>query len=471
MVQSLLNKSINYIETDRLAKDDENYPTIGYEIVIDGINRTLALGQAKYSFIDKNIIYFPIYLIINDEVYSRVGVYEIYQDQLSQNSIFDEDGDVDPDKLGKPLYFSYFNRLLKKLDSNESQHSKILDDEIDKILSSDKSKLDGSLEKSEKEGINKAMTKPPTQEKYIPSQSNFWVEKFLKDNHYKIKDNEGDGDCLFATIRDAYKTIKQDYSVAQLRQIVSSKATQEIFENYKSLYNSTFAPIDKLKAERDLIIIENKKIIDQHRSSKDRDEQQRLRIKNKELIQKGKELLEKIKTLEENLDEVDYIKSLKNVNTLEEFKQYIKSCDFWGESWAISILEEFLKIKLVLLSSEEYEKSLSEKESFNKVLFCGDIIHPQILKDKTFSPVAYIILDYTGIHFKLITYNNLGVFTFDQLPEKIKILMKKCEETREGSYHLIPDIKKYVIPTLSGGKKTRVKREYNKKTRKKPIKI
>ncbi len=62
MVQSLLNKSINYIETDKLAKDDENYPTIGYEIVIDGINRTLALGQAKYSFIDKNIIYFPIYL-------------------------------------------------------------------------------------------------------------------------------------------------------------------------------------------------------------------------------------------------------------------------------------------------------------------------------------------------------------------------------------------------------------------------
>ena len=37
----ILNKSINYIETDRLAKDDENYPTIGYEIVIDGINRTL----------------------------------------------------------------------------------------------------------------------------------------------------------------------------------------------------------------------------------------------------------------------------------------------------------------------------------------------------------------------------------------------------------------------------------------------
>ena len=470
MVQSLLNKSINYIETDTLAKDDENYPTIGYEIVIDGKNRTLALGQAKYSFSDKNIIYFPIYLIVNGEVYSRVGVYEIYQDQLRLNSIFDEDGDVDPAKLGAPLYFSYFDRLLKKLYSNESQHSEILDDEIDKILSSDKPILDSSLEKSE-DKINKPMTKPPTQEKYIPSQSKFWVQKFFKDNHYKIKDNEGDGDCLFATIRDAYKTIKQDYSVSQLRQIVSSKATQEIFENYKSLYNSTFAPIDKLNAERDLIIIENKKIIDQHRSSKDRDEQQRLRIKNKELIQKGKDLLGKIKTLEEDLDEVDYIKRLKSVNTLEEFKQYIKSCDFWGESWAISILEQFLQIKLVLLSSEEYEKSLSEKESFDKVLFCGDIIHPEIQKVKTFTPVAYIILDYTGIHFKLITYNNLGVFTFDQLPEKIKILMKKCQATGEGSYHLIPDIQKYIIPTLSGGKKTRVKRDYNKKTRKKTIKI
>ena len=111
MVQSILDKTINYIETDKLAKDDENFPTVGYEIEFDGQPVTLALGQAKYTFSNKNIIYFPIYLILDDVVKSRVGVYEIYDSQLSQQNIFDEDDDIDPNKLGKPLYFSYFNEF------------------------------------------------------------------------------------------------------------------------------------------------------------------------------------------------------------------------------------------------------------------------------------------------------------------------------------------------------------------------
>ena len=57
MVQSILDKTINYIETDKLAKDDENFPTVGYEIEFDGQPVTLALGQAKYTFSNKNIIY------------------------------------------------------------------------------------------------------------------------------------------------------------------------------------------------------------------------------------------------------------------------------------------------------------------------------------------------------------------------------------------------------------------------------
>ena len=134
MVQSLLNKSINYIETNKLAKDDINYPTIGYEITLDGNPRTLALGQAKYAFSNKNIIYFPIYLIVDDKAYSRVGVYEIYLNQLSEKNIFDEDGDVDPTKLGEPLYFSYFNDLIKVLDERELLHEKELDVEIGEII-------------------------------------------------------------------------------------------------------------------------------------------------------------------------------------------------------------------------------------------------------------------------------------------------------------------------------------------------
>ena len=44
--------------------------------------------------------------------------------------------------------------------------------------------------------------------------------------------------------------------------------------------------------------------------------------------------------------------------------------------------------------------------------------------------------------------------------------MKKCLITGEGSYHLIPELKEYEIQVSSGGRKTRRKREYIKKTRK-----
>ena len=53
MVQSKLDKTINYIEDNKIAAEDENYPSFSYEVFLENNERTLALGQAKYSFIKK----------------------------------------------------------------------------------------------------------------------------------------------------------------------------------------------------------------------------------------------------------------------------------------------------------------------------------------------------------------------------------------------------------------------------------
>jgi len=67
MVQSLLNPSINYPEIKILDKDDIDYDATLYQSNILGVNDVkIALGQPKYSFIESDIIYFPIYLVIND---------------------------------------------------------------------------------------------------------------------------------------------------------------------------------------------------------------------------------------------------------------------------------------------------------------------------------------------------------------------------------------------------------------------
>ena len=39
-----------------------------------------------------------------------------------------------------------------------------------------------------------------------------WIKKFMKSSKYKMLDNEAGGDCLFATIRDAYKGNKVNNS-------------------------------------------------------------------------------------------------------------------------------------------------------------------------------------------------------------------------------------------------------------------
>ena len=55
MVQSVLDKTINYNENRSLAKDDSGYEATMFEYELNNNNIIIiALGQAKYEFIDKD---------------------------------------------------------------------------------------------------------------------------------------------------------------------------------------------------------------------------------------------------------------------------------------------------------------------------------------------------------------------------------------------------------------------------------
>ena len=240
-----------------------------------------------------------------------------------------------------------------------------------------------------------------------------------------------------------------------MREIVSDEATQEVFNNYRALYNNTFAPIDKLKTKLQLLKSQHNNIVKVFSITKDRDKQRKLKSESDIIRNQHKSSNEQIESLEKNLEGLEYLQGLRDIDTLAKFKVYIKSCNFWGESWAISILEHALNIKLILLSSIKYDEAIINRTSLDNVLYCGDIVHPILTAEGTFSPMFYIILDYNGSHFKLITYKKLGLFTFNQLPIKIKSLIKKvCEHVESGSYYLIPELKTY-IPQAIGGKRTR----------------
>ena len=115
MVKSKLDSSINYPEIRKLNYDDKNYEASLYEATIFEKSIIIALGQEKYSFMDKNVIYFPVYLVKDDKVTTQIGVYEINAN--NQPGILDEEGDIDIDKLGPLLSYSFLTNKLILTDS------------------------------------------------------------------------------------------------------------------------------------------------------------------------------------------------------------------------------------------------------------------------------------------------------------------------------------------------------------------
>jgi predicted NAD-dependent protein-ADP-ribosyltransferase YbiA (DUF1768 family) len=75
-------------------------------------------------------------------------------------------------------------------------------------------------------------------------------------------------------------------------------------------------------------------------------------------------------------------------------------------------------------------------------LQCGQL-NDIILEEKgIFEPQYYILLDYTGDHYKLISYKHHRIFTFKEIPYTIKLdISKNCLQGSSGPYKLIPQFK------------------------------
>ena len=161
----------------------------------------------------------------------------------------------------------------------------------------------------------------------------------MQNIHYGLRDNEGAGDCFFAVIRDAYKTIGLNTTVANLRQLVSDKMTEEQYNVYRELSTSHKAEINNIIIQ----ISQNKEEIKKIKNNGARDPE--LVSKMKQLQQNNAELLN-TKQLMETIY-ADY-RFMERMNTLEDFKNYIKTSSYWADEWAIGQLEIILKIKIII---------------------------------------------------------------------------------------------------------------------------
>jgi predicted NAD-dependent protein-ADP-ribosyltransferase YbiA (DUF1768 family) len=419
MVKSLLIPDIEYPEIRTLLPEDKNHDVSTYDITLFDEEEVIALGQPVNTFIERNIVYYPIYLVKNDKVTKQIGLYETFGDNVV--NILDEDGDIDLLKMGEPILYDATEKKELQSDDEDEDDDVILVEEELSVLP-EQTKLDAEKERST----------------YIEDNTKHWLQSYFKNNNYKMIENEGKGDCLYAVIRDAFAKVGVYKSVDEMRNILAANVTEDVFRGYKTVFQDAFDTDIRLQKEITVLVTRHnglKKKIDE---LKDRNAKQIVIIQADE-IKERYELLKRERAYTKSVVEGE-MKMMKKIHNLTQFKALIKTCAFWGDTWAISTLERVLNIKLILFSEENYKAG-----DLDNVLTCGQLNDEVLEKKGIFEPDYYILTIYQGYHYQLISYKDRGALTFKELPYDVKVkVVDKCLERLAGPYYIIPDFRNFM---------------------------
>lgn len=468
---------IDYNENKQLDDNDIGHKSSRYENISFSIPIEIGLGRPNTRYSAHNVIYFSVYLIIDNKIKDRIGIVEFESNRYIDNLDENEDVMINDDNL---LFFvndDYITEMMKDVTISEESEDDDDDDIIkieNDVVLDDIESLDNSeenddnvleldipsekrsnvAEKTEKElenGLFEVMDPMPSIETLVEenkemshqikrdyklASNHLWIEKYMKNTTYDIVDNEGSGDCLFAVIRDAYKHIGKSTSVEKLRALLSTEATEEIFQQYRMLYTGFNSQIEEMEDEM-------KKLKKSSQVLKTRSKENINREQNKDLLDEANSVLSKYtqisiekKEIKQLMDEFEY---MKNINTLDDFKDFIKTRYYWADTWAISTLERLLNVKLIIMSEIAYTNG-----DMDSVLSCGQLNDDELEKSGGFKPEYYIITSYDGTHYQTISYKEKKILKFSEVPYDIKaLIVNKCMERNAGPYYMIQDMRNF----------------------------
>tara|TARA_Y100000389_G_scaffold23527_1_gene20187 strand:- start:2115 stop:4166 length:2052 start_codon:yes stop_codon:yes gene_type:complete len=463
MVLSKIDQNINYLESNNLDKNDQG-ESYAYIAKIFGKKVKFVLGKPNFQHIDNNIVYFNIYLVANIELVAKIGIFETKN--TTYRDLLDVNGNIIIEKLDYPLFFSYAKSyILSKYNFEEDnvEFTKEAESEDDTDDEDDNESEEATSEDSEistddeQENVNEFEDKPIFLKEQTKDESEFeiqnfksndsdkWINKFLKSHKYSIVNNEGSGDCFFAVLRDALKTLNLEkystISVKNIRKKLADDLDEVQYNTYKEFYDFYKGGLKKTQEKIAKFKKHHKRLKVMIGGTSNTNDKSIMLEEAKSNLQKVVDSNEEIKEYQELTEEFEF---MKDVKTIDDLKNVIKTNTYWADIWAISALERLYNVKFIILAEENFNETL---EINPEVLQCGES-DKQLQKKEIFDPDYYIICNYQiGTHYKLITYDKnigKGAFKFLELPYRLKEeIIDICMKSESSLFYKIPDFRDF----------------------------
>lgn len=399
MVRSRIDSTINYPEVkalDQIDTKDAQYKAPLYEAEVLGIHTIVSIGQIKNTFIEKGIVYFPLYLIKDDKVLSQIGVVEAMQETIP--SLLDEENDINLEKAEPALIYSFVKESLVRkavfiagrvetegmgmgmgmaqalkiksklslapLSVSMSASEKERKDALKKsaLLSKElgiggvgvgdveDEREEGDLQRAIHASILEGSKVPdlPLKHASIPVQTldqfeaerkryrhvkdEAWMESYYENNNFKVIQNSGGGDCFFMIICQAYKTIDPDTTMSVIK--LRRLLSYALTDRQFTEYKTLY---DDYSREEKKLVKDNQEIATRNKEIKERFQNSQSKQEKLELKAESEKLIERNKRVMQEMEAVKEnkkeVKFMKGIKTIQQLREVMQKGEMTSEYW------------------------------------------------------------------------------------------------------------------------------------------